>query len=214
MVPMPPKSSEPESRSGTILNPEGAKPAPHLKARSRRLNALEKRLRILIKAVEQSPVSILVTDSQGLIEYINPKFSALTGYSMEELVGKTPRVLKGGFLPPEFYQDLWQTIKAGQEWHGIFHNRTKAGELLWELASISPIRDEDGCITHFVGVKEDITELKRLQEKTAHLAHHDPLTGLPNRTLFFDHLNHALALAKRRKTGFACSTWIWTVSRG
>jgi diguanylate cyclase (GGDEF)-like protein len=98
---------------------------------------------------------------------------------------------------------MWDTILAGKEWHGLFHNRTKAGNLVWELASISPIRDEDGRITHFVGVKEDITELKRLQDQMAHLAHHDQLTGLPNRFLFLDRLNQILHHSKRRDTTFA-----------
>jgi diguanylate cyclase (GGDEF)-like protein/PAS domain S-box-containing protein len=160
-------------------------------------------LRILIKAVEQSPVSVIITDPRGVIEYVNPKFTQLMGYTPEEAVGKTPRILKGGFLGREFYKDMWDTILAGKEWHGLFHNRTKAGDLVWELASISPIRDEDDRITHFVGVKEDITELKRLQDRMAHLAHHDQLTGLPNRFLFLDRLNQILHHSKRRDTTFA-----------
>jgi len=165
-------------------------------------HVIESRLRILVKAVEQSPVSIIVTDNQGLIEYVNPKFCKVTGYSLEEVLGQTPRILKGGFLNPEFYQDLWRTILAGEEWHGVFHNRTKGGDLLWELASISPIRDEAGNVTHFVSVKEDFTEIKRLQDQMDNLAHHDQLTGLPNRTLFYDRLKHAQAQAKRREKGF------------
>ena len=161
------------------------------------------KVRILIKAVEQSPVSILVTDFEGRIEYVNPKFCQVSGYALEEVIGLTPRILKGGFIAPELYQELWATIRAGREWHGVFHNRTKSGQLIWELASISPIRDEQGAITHFVGVKEDITELKRLQEQLDQQAHHDPLTGLANRSLFYDRLNYSLALAKRRKSGFA-----------
>ena len=165
--------------------------------------AIESRLRILVKAVEQSPVSIIVTDNEGIIEYVNPKFCKVTGYTMAEVLGKTPRILKGGFLTADFYRDLWRTILAGEEWHGVFHNRTKSGEMVWELASISPIRDEDGTITHFVSVKEDFTEIKRLQDRMDNLAHHDQLTGLPNRTLFYDRLKHAQALAKRREKGFA-----------
>ena len=164
---------------------------------------LESRLAILIKAVEQSPVSILVTDTQGHIEYVNPKFCEVTGYASSEVLGQTPRILKGGFLSREFYQELWTTILGGQEWHGVFHNRTKDGRLVWELASISPIRDGAGTVTHFVGVKEDITELRRLQEQLVEMAHHDPLTGLPNRTLFYDRLTQALAQARRRKASFA-----------
>jgi len=165
--------------------------------------AIESRLRILVKAVEQSPVSIIVTDNEGLIEYVNPKFCKVTGYTKEEVLGKTPRILKGGVLSADFYRDLWKTILAGEEWHGVFHNRTKSGEMVWELASISPIRDEDGKVTHFVSVKEDFTEIKRLQDRMDNLAHHDQLTGLPNRNLFYDRLKHAQTLAKRRNKGFA-----------
>jgi len=164
---------------------------------------IDARLRILVKAVEQSPVSIIVTDNKGIIEYVNPKFCRVTGYSLEEVLGKTPRILKGGLLSPEFYQELWQTILAGQEWHGVFNNRTKDGAMLWELASISPIRDEAGVVTHFVSVKEDFTEIKRLQDQMNNLAHHDQLTGLPNRTLFYDRIKNAQAQARRRKSGFA-----------
>ena len=160
-------------------------------------------LKILIKAIEQSPVSVLITDPKGVIQYVNPKFTQLMGYTAEEAVGKTPRLIKGGFLSREFYKDMWDTILAGKEWHGLFHNRTKTGELVWELSSISPIRDDHGAITHFVGIKEDITELKRLQDQMAHLAHYDQLTGLPNRFLFLDRLGQLLNQAKRRDTTFA-----------
>ena len=176
---------------------------PSAQNEEERLRAIESRLRILVKAVEQSPVSIVVTDREGLIEYVNPKFTKVTGFTLEEVLGKTPRILKGGFLTDEFYRDLWRTILAGEEWHGVFHNRTKNGGMIWELASISPIRDEDGVVTHFVSVKEDFTEIKRLQDQMDNLAHHDQLTGLANRTLFYDRLSHTRALARRRDQGFA-----------
>lgn len=164
---------------------------------------LEARLRILVRAVEQSPVSIIVTDAQGVIEYANPKFCQTTGYTLEEVLGQTPRILKSGCLDEAFYRELWRTILAGEEWHGVFHNRTKGGELLWELGSISPIRDDAGVVTHFVSVKEDFTEIKRMQDRMDHLAHHDQLTGLPNRTLFYDRLQQALVLARRREQQLA-----------
>ena len=163
----------------------------------------EKGLHILIKAIEQSPVSVIITNTKGIIEYVNPKFTQLMGYTAEEAVGKTPRIIKGGFLSREFYRDMWATILAGKEWHGVFHNRTKDGALVWEVASISPIRDADGTVTHFVGVKEDITEIRRLQEQLEHMAQHDQLTGLPNRFLLNDRLQQALLLAKRRRSRFA-----------
>ena len=163
----------------------------------------EATLRLLIRAVEQSPVSVIITDTKGVIQYVNPKFTQLMGFTAAEAIGKTPRIIKGGFLGREFYRNMWETIQAGREWHGIFHNKTKQGDLVWEVASISPIRDEDGNVTHFVGIKEDITELKRLQEQVDHMARHDQLTGLPNRFLFQDRFEQALAQNKRRKSKFA-----------
>ena len=166
-------------------------------------NESSETVRILIKAVEQSPVSVIITDIKGVIQYVNPKFTKLMGYTSAEAIGKTPRIIKGDFLSREFYKQMWDTILSGEEWHGVFHNRTKSGEFVWEMASISPIRDEMGIITHFVGVKEDITELKRLQEQLEHSSHHDQLTGLPNRLLFNDRLEQALVQANRRNSSFA-----------
>lgn len=183
--------------------PETPSEAPQPFSKARDPKVIEANLRILIKAVEQSPVSVIITDTKGLIQYVNPKFTQLMGYTPEETVGKTPRIIKGGFQTREFYQDMWDQLLSGKEWHGVFHNRTKAGTLVWEMGSISPIRDEDGAVTHFVGVKEDITELKSLQEQLEHMARHDQLTGLPNRFLFNDRLQQLLVQAKRRRARFA-----------
>jgi PAS domain S-box-containing protein len=125
----------------------------------------ESRLRKLSRAVEQSPALVVITDPQGRIEYVNPKFYAVTGYGVEEVLGKNPRLLKSGETPDEAYQQLWATIVGGEEWHGEFHNRKKNGELYWESASISPVRDEQGNVTHFVAVKEDITGRKMLEAR-------------------------------------------------
>ena len=180
-------------------SPEDAHPFPI----GKEPKELEASLRLLIKAVEQSPVSVIITDTRGIIQYVNPKFTQLMGFTAEETIGKTPRIIKGGFLSRDFYRHMWETILAGNEWHGVFHNQTKAGQLVWEVASISPIRDDAGTITHFVGIKEDITELKRLQEQVEYMARHDQLTGLPNRFLFQDRLAQALVQSKRRKAQFA-----------
>ncbi|MEI6034676.1 MAG: PAS domain S-box protein [Verrucomicrobiae bacterium] len=125
----------------------------------------EEALRNLGAAVEQNPASIVITNLAGEIEYVNPKFCAVTGYTAEEAKGQNPRLLKSGEQPPETYRDLWETILSGKDWHGEFHNKTKEGELYWESASISPIRSSSGQITHFVAVKEDITARKRVQDE-------------------------------------------------
>ena len=120
-------------------------------------------LRKLARAVEQSPVSIVITDRDGTIEFVNPKFTEVTGYSLAEALGKNSRVLKSGEVPTEDYRQLWKTITAGKEWRGEFHNKRKDGTLYWEAASISAIRDASGEITHFVAVKEDITDKKQME---------------------------------------------------
>jgi PAS domain S-box-containing protein len=120
----------------------------------------EHRLRTLSRAVEQSPARIVITDASGEIEYVNAKFSQMTGYSLDEVRGQNPRILKSGEIPQEEFARLWQAISSGREWHGEFHNRRKNGELFWEVASVSPILDEAGRTTHFVSVAEDITERK------------------------------------------------------
>jgi len=124
---------------------------------------LEQELRKLSCAVEQNSESIIITDLQGAIDYVNPRFCAVTGYSVEEVLGKNPRMLNSGLIQPEVYRQMWATLTAGKEWCGEFHNRKKNGELFWEAASISGIRDDTGKVTRFVAVKEDITERKRIE---------------------------------------------------
>ena len=128
-------------------------------------NRMEEQLRQLSRAVEQSPISVVITDTDGNIRYINSKFMAVTGYTFAEVFGKNPRLLKSGKTPPDLYRELWATIQDGREWRGELQNRKKDGTLYWEAASISPIRDADGVITHFLAVKEDITERKLNQEQ-------------------------------------------------
>lgn len=126
-------------------------------------HALEEDVRKLSLAVEQSPVSIVITDTEGNIEYVNPRFCQVTGYTREEAIGKTHRILKSGETSPERYAELWRTISSGNEWHGEFHNRRKNGELYWEVASISPLFDKEGRITGYLASKEDITERKAVE---------------------------------------------------
>lgn len=124
---------------------------------------LENQLRKLNQAVEQSPISVVITNIHGDIEYVNPKFTQVTGYSFEEAIGQNPRILKSGETPAEVYIELWQTITSGKEWRGVFQNKKKNGELYWEQAWIAPIFDKDGNITHYIALKEDITEKKHLE---------------------------------------------------
>lgn len=151
----------------------------------------EDQIRQLSRAVEHSPASIMITDINAFIEYVNPKFTALNGYTLDEVRGKTPRILKSNKTPPEIYPELWQTILSGKEWRGEFLNRKKNGELYWEYASISGITDLRGNITHFVSVNEDITarkeaedKIKRLNAGLEQLAMTDYLTNLYNRRYF------------------------------
>ncbi len=163
----------------------------------------ESLLRKLSAAVEHSPASIVITDLQGAIEYANPAFTRMTGYGADEVRGENPRILKAGDQAAAFYAELWQTLLRGEEWRGEFHNKRKDGTLFWEMASISPILDTAGQITHFVAVKENITERKELQERLEQLAQFDMLTGLPNRRMLFDRLAQAVALAGRSGQRFA-----------
>ena len=121
-------------------------------------------IRTLSRAVEQSPASVVITDPNGLIQYVNPKFFSVTGYSEDEALGRSSAILKSGRHDPEFYEDLWRVISSGEEWRGEFLNKRKDGALYWESASISAVRDKNGRIEHYVGVKEDITE-RKLQEE-------------------------------------------------
>jgi len=123
----------------------------------RRIRQQSDHIRKLSRAVDQSPCTVMITDVNGIIEYVNPKFTELTGYTAEEALGNTPRLLLSGSTPPDTYQQLWQTISSGREWHGEFLNRKRNGEKYWEAASISPVFNEDGAVTHYVAVKEDIT---------------------------------------------------------
>ena len=121
--------------------------------------------RKLSTAVEQSPSSVVITDTLGTIEYVNTKFVQQSGYSVEEVIGQNPRILKSGLVPDEVYVDLWATIAAGKVWQGELQNKHKEGSLYWESMSISPVRDTAGTITHFIAIKEDISERKRMEEQ-------------------------------------------------
>jgi len=155
-----------------VLDEMGEKIASQMKSIRKLNQGLEKRveertaeLRKLSEAVEHSPVTVMITDKDGTIEYVNPSFSEVTGYSAKETIGQNPRILKSGTHPGSFYKDLWDTILAGKTWRGEFLNRKKSDEEFWESTSISAIRNDQGEISHFVAVKQDITERKKAEEE-------------------------------------------------
>ncbi|MBI4996734.1 MAG: EAL domain-containing protein [Rhodocyclales bacterium] len=158
-----------------------------LQAEMAERNRAEEHLHKLSRVVEQSPVSVVVTDLDGRIEYVNPKFRELSGYSADELIGATHRIVQSGRTPPETYREMWATLLAGRDWHGELLNRRKNGELYWENEVISPITDAGGSITNFVSVKEDVTQRKLAQDELLRL----------NRTLtMLSACNQALVRAK------------------
>lgn len=160
----------------------------------------EDSLRKLSQAVEQSPVSIVITDTEGDIEFINPQFTRLTGYSAEEVLGKNPRILKTGKNPPDVYTQLWRAVSNGKVWEGELWNRKKNGDQFIEHAIISPILNQKGVITHYMAIKEDITARKQSEEIIWRQANFDTLTQLPNRRLFLYRLKNAIPYTNRNKS--------------
>ncbi len=157
----------------------------------------ESKIRQLSQAVEQSPTSVIITDVNGVIEYVNPAFSEVTGYTQDEVIGQTPRILKSGRQTAEHYREMWRTLSAGCTWRGELQNRRKNGEIFWELAVISPLTDSLGRVTHYVAVKEDISTRKRMEEELQIAARTDRLTGLVNRSLLLDRLQQAIDRSRR-----------------
>lgn len=157
----------------------------------------EQEMRKLSSALEQTADSVVITDKTGVIEYVNPAFEDATGFSREETIGNTPALTRSGAHDRSFYQSLWDTILNGEVFQAVFINRRKDGSQYYEEKSITPVKNADGIVTHFVSTGKDITDRMRTQERLDYLAHHDPLTNLPNRTLFMDRLQHALAGARR-----------------
>lgn len=133
-----------------------------------KMKLAEEEIRTFSRAADQSPVAVIITDPQGGIVYVNPRFTQITGYTSQEVIGQNPRILKSGETPPEAYKHLWETIASGKEWKGEFHNKKKFGELYWVHASISPVTCKDGKTTNFIALEEDITERKQMMEALKH----------------------------------------------
>ena len=146
-----------------------ARSAESLRQSEERLRDSARRIQMLWQSVEESPATIVITDTKGVIEYVNPKFCEVTGYAREDALGKNPRLLKSGLMPPELYRDMWKTITAGLNWHGEFSNRRKDASIFWEAATLSPVKNEQGVITHYLAIKTDITERKLAEMNQAKL---------------------------------------------
>ena len=148
-------------------------------------------------AVEQSPNSVIITDLDGNIEYANKMFTTVTGYSLDEVIGTNPRVLKSGNTPQETYDEMWECLTRGEIWRGELINLRKDKSPYIELATISPVKQPDGTTTNYVAIKVDITAKKRDEAQMENLAHFDQLTGLPNRVMLYDRIKYLLNMAQR-----------------
>ncbi|MCG7919998.1 MAG: EAL domain-containing protein [Candidatus Thiodiazotropha lotti] len=160
-------------------------------------------LKKLSMAVEQSPASVVITDTNGLIEYVNPKYSEISGYTAKEVIGNPTKRLGAEVEDRTLLNSIWDNIKKGKVWTGEFCTKRKNGTIYWESAVIAPIRDNNNITTHYLTVKEDITQRKAIEDKLLEQATHDQLTKLPNRFLAFDRLDQLIQHAERNKTHVA-----------
>ena len=150
----------------------------------------------LAQVVEQTPTSVLITDLNGNIEYVNKAFAETFGYTAAEVRGKNARTLKSGMMPEQMYTQLWAELKAGREWHGELENRCKNGQTIWQLVNVSPLRNAHGEPTHYIAISENITARKAMEDELRVAALSDKLTGLPNRGVFGDRLQKAIEKAR------------------
>ncbi|MRR49876.1 MAG: diguanylate cyclase [Rhodocyclaceae bacterium] len=165
-----------------------------------RQHEAEEKLRLAATVFEHAHEGICITDAQERILNVNPTFLELSGYSLDEVIGKTPRLLKSGHQSPEFYAAMWQAIRNNGYWQGEVWNRHHGGQLYAERLTISAVRDHEGRVTHYVGVLSDITTAKRYAEKLERIAHYDVLTGIPNRALLADRMGQAIAQTNRNRS--------------
>ena len=163
----------------------------------------QERLRQAAVVFDCTREGVLVSDSRGVIVHVNRALVEITGYPAEEVLGRRPNMFKSGRHGPEFYQAMFKTIDEHGEWHGEIWNRRKSGEVYPQWQTVRAITDEKGLVSHYVAVFSDISAIKNSQTELARLVHHDPLTDLPNRLLFTDRTEQALASAQRHQTGCA-----------
>ena len=172
-------------------------------ARLRRQRLDQERLRQAAVVFDCTREGVLVSDHNGVIVHVNPALVKITGYAPEEVLGQRPNMFKSGRHGPEFYQAVFESLEKTGEWHGEIWNRRKSGEIYPQWQTIRAVRDNKDQITHYVAVFSDISAIKNTQSELMRLAHHDPLTDLPNRLLFTDRAEQALAYAQRHKSGCA-----------
>ena len=168
-----------------------------LRLRTEEARRSAEKLQIFSLAVEQSASAVVITDRKGRVEYVNRKFTEVTGYLSEEVIGQSMRLLKSEQMPAELFSELWSTISAGRVWRGELLNRRKSGDYYWDYVTITPIVSDAGEITHYLAIQDDITIRKEQERRLIHQANHDSLTGLPNRLLALDRLKQAVARSKR-----------------
>ncbi|WP_250657934.1 EAL domain-containing protein [Alkalimarinus coralli] len=168
----------------------------NINAERLRLDA-EKRLRLLSSVVDQSTDAVTIMNAGGGIEYVNPRFTTLTGYTLDEIKGKSPSVLCSSKGESEKFLKVFNDLNNGRKWKGEFLNRKKGGEEYWSMDTISPIKDDSGAITQYVSTSEDYSALRQAQDKIEQLAFYDSLTGLPNRRLLHDRLIQAISLSAK-----------------
>lgn len=168
-----------------------------LEARDSALASSQRNLQLAEKVIETSLEGIMITDASGRIMRVNPGFTKLTGYTADEVIGESPAVLQSGRHDKAFYDRMWSTLSREGQWRGEIWNRRKNGEIYPELLTITAITEENGEISHYAALFSDISELKENERQIRHLAYYDPLTGLPNRRLFYDRLSMAVAHAHR-----------------
>lgn len=163
----------------------------------------EEHLKLAARVFSDAHEGILITDASATIIDVNPTFCEITGYSREEVIGRNPSMLQSGKYGPEFYREMWQALREAQHWQGELWNRKKSGELFAEWLTVSALGDADGNVTHYIGLFSDVTQTKQQQQLLELFAHYDPLTRLPNRILFADRLNQAIAHSKRDRSMLA-----------
>lgn len=160
---------------------------------------VKEELKIRSTALEYAANGFMITDKEAVVEYVNPAFTEITGYTIDEIKGQKPTILKCDGNPTWLYKQLWETILAGKIWRGELQNKKKNGDIFYQSTSIAPVRDDYGKIIKFVSVIQDITEQKTVEQKLQQMAHFDPLTNLPNRALFFEHIDEKISHASGLK---------------